>query len=138
MYEWPWRDLLDANPDLHVAWHGDFPWVGPINPFLHLFNLVTRQALREDGSICEPPPWQLSQTITVEEALPMMTSGSAFALFRETEVGSLEPGKLADLIVISANPFSIDVDELKDIEVRMTMIGGEVLFCAPGHEAICP
>jgi hypothetical protein len=150
--EWPWRDLLDSNPGLHVAFHGDDPWLPPMYPILDLYNMVTRRgilniapplaqaatATNSDGSICEPPAWLLDQRITVEEALPMMTTGSAYALFRETEVGSLEPNKLADLIILSANPLEVGANEIKDIELWMTMVGGQTVFCLPGSEAYCP
>ena len=68
----------------------------------------------------------------------MMTINAAYLLFREDEVGSLEPGKLADLIVLSANPLEVELDELKDIEVWMTMVGGETEYCAQGRDEYCP
>lgn len=136
--EWPWRDLLDANPGLHVAWHGDDPWLPPMYPILDLYNMVTRRGINSDGSICEPPAWIFKQRITVGEALPMMTTGAAYALFRETEVGSLKPGKLADLIILSANPLAIDPNEIKDIKLWMTMVGGQTVYCDPSHESYCP
>lgn len=132
------RLLLDELPGLHVAWHGDDPWIGPVSPFRELYNMVTRVRRRADGSICTPADWQLKTRITVEEGLRMMTSNSAFALFRETEVGSLEPGKLADLIVVTKNPFEVAPDDLWDIEVSLTMIGGEVVFCRAGVAVHCP
>jgi predicted amidohydrolase YtcJ len=137
-YEWPWRALLDANPGLHIAWHGDDPWIRPISPILELYNMVTRQEVAPDGSVCTPPDWLKRHTITVEEALPMMTTGAAYALFREDELGELKPGLLADLIVLSANPLAVDPDEIKDIQVWMTMVDGKVEYCASGREAFCP
>jgi predicted amidohydrolase YtcJ len=68
----------------------------------------------------------------------MLTINAAYMLFREDEVGSLEPGKLADVIVLSANPLDVELDDLKDISVWMTMIGGETEYCAQGFEAYCP
>ena len=137
-WEWPWRELLDANPGLPIAWHGDDPPVPPLEPILDLWGFVTRGGLAEDGSICEPPEWFAANAITVEEALRLMTMGSAYALFRDEEVGSLKPGKLADLIVLSENPVTVDPDRIKDIEVLMTMIGGRVEYCASGFETLCP
>jgi len=74
----------------------------------------------------------------VEEALPLMTVEAAYALLREGEIGSLKAGKLADLIILSANPLDVDHDAILDIQVLMTMVGGEVEHCEQGHEEICP
>lgn len=137
-WEWPWRKLLDANPGLPVAWHGDDPWVGPISPILELYNLVTRQEVAEDGTVCQPPDWLAETAITAEEALPMMNIGSAYAIFRDEEVGSLKPGKFADLVVLSQNPLAVDANAIKDIEVWSTIVGGQTEYCASGHEAFCP
>jgi predicted amidohydrolase YtcJ len=137
-WEWPWRELLDANPGLTFAWHGDDPPLPPINPLVDLYGLVTRRDIAEDGSICEPPDWLAANAITVEEALPIMTMGSAYALFRDEEVGSLKPGKFADVIILSEDPSEVDPNTIKDVAVLMTMVGGRVEYCAPGHEALCP
>jgi predicted amidohydrolase YtcJ len=134
-----YRALLDANPGLHVTWHGDDPWVGPISPILELYGLVTRKEIAEDGvTICEPPDWLAATALTVEEALPLMTIDAAYAIFREDEVGSLKAGKLADLIILSDNPLTVDPDAIKDIELLMTMVGSRVEYCVPGQEALCP
>ncbi len=133
-----WRAFVDANPDLPIAWHGDDPWVVPLSPFLELFGLVTRAEVAEDGSVCVPSESVASGAITVEEALLMMTINSAFVLHREDEVGSLEAGKLADLLIISANPLMIDPYEIKDIVPLMTMIGGVSEYCAAGANSYCP
>jgi predicted amidohydrolase YtcJ len=132
------RLLLDELSGLHVAWHGDDPWVGPVSPFRELHNMVTRVRRLEDGSVCPPPDWQLKTRIAAAEGLRMMTWNSAFALFREEEVGSLEPAKLADLIVVTANPLEVDPEDLWSIEVVVTMIGGETVFCRAGYEGLCP
>lgn len=137
-WEWPWRDLLQANPDGRFAWHGDDPPVPPINPIIDLWGFVTRRDVAADGSICEPPDWTAAQTIPVEEALRLMTMDSAYALFREEEVGSLEVSKFADLIVLSQDPTVVAANDIKDIEVWMTMVAGKVEYCAEGHADVCP
>ncbi|HJX39588.1 MAG TPA: amidohydrolase family protein [Anaerolineae bacterium] len=137
-WEWPWRELLDANPGLPIAWHGDDPPVPPLGPLLDLWGFVTRGGIAEDGSVCEPPDWFAANAITVEEALRLMTMGSAYALFRDDEVGSLKPGKFADVIILSEDPLTVDPDRIKDIQVLMTMVGGRVEYCASGFEALCP
>ncbi|HUV73445.1 MAG TPA: amidohydrolase family protein, partial [Anaerolineae bacterium] len=110
----------------------------PLDPLIDLYGFVTRRDIAEDGSICEPPDWLAANTITVDEALRLMTMGSAYALFRDEEVGSIAPEKLADLILLSENPVTVNPDRIKDVEVLMTMISGRVEYCARGHEILCP
>lgn len=129
------RQLLD---ELHVAWHRDDPWIGPVSPFRELHNMVRRVRRRVDGSICMQAHWQLKTRITLEEGLRMMTRSSAYALFREDDVGSLEPGKLADLVVVTHNPLGVAPEDLWDVEVTMTVIGGEVVFCGAPQAPRCP
>jgi predicted amidohydrolase YtcJ len=138
VWEWRWRPLIDANPDVHVAWHADYPPLGTLDPIDHLYGFITRQQVRGDGSVCEPPDWAADDLLSVEEALSMMTIEPAYALFREDEVGSLKAGKFADLIILSDNPLLIDPDSILDIEVLMTMVGGKVEYCIQGMEVICP
>ena len=57
---------------------------------------------------------------------------------RDEEVGSLEPGKYADLIVLSGNPLTAVPDALLEMDVLLTMVGGRVEFCAPDHADLCP
>ncbi|MFQ5435935.1 MAG: amidohydrolase family protein, partial [Anaerolineae bacterium] len=132
-----WRAFLDANPNLPAAWHTDFPYAA-INPFLHLYSYVTRQEVDADGTVCLPPDWLAAHRITVDEALPMMTINGAYALFRDEEVGSLKARKYADLIIISDDPTTIDPNDLINIQVQMTMVGGQTAFCAEGQADLCP
>jgi len=129
-----WRSLLDANAGGHFAWHGDDPWVGPVSPLLELASLVTRQEVTGDGTACEPPDWMADNAITVDEGLALMTTGSAYALFRETEVGSIEPGKYADFVVLSEDPTAGPPAAVWDITVLATIVGDEVVFCV---EVLC-
>lgn len=132
-----WSELVDANPDLVIAAKTDTPWLGPPSPLLELYSLTTLRELAEDGSICEPAEWLADRTLTISEALPMLTTNAAYVLFREDEVGSLEPGKLADLIVLSGNPLD-NPDRIKDVSVLVTVVGGKTQFCVAGQEALCP
>jgi len=95
--------------------------------------MVTRREIRpDDGTVCLPPDWLAAEAITAPEALAMMTTGSARALFREAEVGHLAAGMFADLIVVPENPLTIDPVRLPEIDVRLAMVGGEVGYSAPG------
>jgi predicted amidohydrolase YtcJ len=135
----PYRAILDMNPGQRFTWHGDDPWVGPVSPILELYGFVTRKEIGADGTtICEPPDWLAANALTVEEALPMMTIEAAYAIFREQEVGSLKPGKFADVVILSDNPLTVEPDAIKDIELVMTMVGGGVEYCAEGQEVLCP
>jgi len=139
---WPWRDLIDQNPGLHVAWHGDFFVSTPLshlNPINSLYGFVTRKQVSEDDgvTICDPPPHLAAQLVTVQEALHMMTSGSAYALGMDSVVGSLTPGKFADFVVLSDDPFAVAPDDLKDLAVHATVVGGATEYCAAGQSTVC-
>jgi predicted amidohydrolase YtcJ len=137
-WEWPWRSLMLASPNVPYAWHADFPVFQPPGPISALAGFVTRAQVDPDGSLCEPTPAMAAESIGVQRALEIMTTGSAYALFRENEIGKLAPGMLADLVVLSADPTAVPASELKDLEVWMTMVGGTAGWCAPGHEVVCP
>ena len=133
-----WRSLLDANPDLPVAFHSDMSWGEP-GPVAYLYSLTTRnEVFLEDFPICEAPDWLKEEAITVEEALRTMTTGAAYALHMEERVGSLSPGKLADLVVLSDDPLEVDAESLHRLEVLVTMVGGQVEHCARSAESLCP
>jgi predicted amidohydrolase YtcJ len=136
VYGWvyPWRSMLAAG--LPLAWHSDWPFRGA-NVLRHLYGLVTAKAVDTDGSVCEPPAFLAAETITVRQALRMMTLSSAYALGQDSAIGSLERGKLADLIVLSDDPLAVAPDDLKDIVVRATTVGGKNRFCAADSAWLC-
>jgi predicted amidohydrolase YtcJ len=131
------RGMLNDNPDVHFAWHGDDPWIGPISPLLELASMVTRVEPDGEGGFCEAPDWMAAKAITVEEGLEMMTTEAAYALFRENEVGSLAPGMYADVIIISDDPTSVEPLGLWALEVQATMVGGEFVYCANELGGLC-
>jgi hypothetical protein len=136
-WEWPWRDLLDLNPETVFAWHSDFPVFADSTPVASLGGFVTRFQALGDGTACEPEEYHLKHRITVEEALQIMTMGSAYALHRDTEVGSIEVGKLADLVVLSADPTAIPERELFDLEIGLTVLDGEPVHCSSTFAELC-
>ena len=104
-----------------------------IRPFLHLWGLVTRKAIDENGTIHSPDPWVAEHEISVEMALRMMTIEGAYAVKQEDYLGSLEIGKYADLIVIDDDPLTMNVDGIKDINVLLTMVDGKIEFQWSNH-----
>ncbi|MHA1199969.1 MAG: amidohydrolase [Candidatus Heimdallarchaeaceae archaeon] len=109
-----------------------------IRPFLHLWGLVTRKAIDVNGTIHEPDPWVANHTITVEQALRMMTIEGAYAVKQEDYIGSFEVGKYADIIILSADPLTMNPDNLKDIEVMLTMIDGKIEYQIASHSFPLP
>ena len=135
-WEWRYADLIAASPGLPYAWHSDYPVFESINPFEHLFGFVTRKEITPDGQVCDPEDWAADDRIPVADALQMMTANAAYAVFYDDVTGSLETGKFADMIILSENPLEVESDELINISVLMTMVGGKVEYCA--ENLVCP
>jgi predicted amidohydrolase YtcJ len=115
------RSLLSAG--VNMAFGSDWP-VAPMSPIMGIYAAVTRRTL--DGK--NPGGWVPEQKISVADAVRAYTVGSAFASFDDNIKGSLVPGKLADLIVLSDDIFSIDPVKIADVKVTMTMVGGRVVM----------
>jgi predicted amidohydrolase YtcJ len=98
----------------------DFP-VNPINPLLNMYIMVTRKD--PNGNV-----YGASEAITREQALRLYTSAAARYTFEEAKKGSLESGKLADLVVLSADYMTVPDDQIKDIKASITLVGGKVVF----------
>lgn len=98
--------------------------VAPLNPLAGIYAAVTRQTL--DGK--NPEGWFPEQKITLAEAIKGYTLNGAYAEFAEDVKGSIEKGKLADLVVLSKNIFEIPPEEIKEAEVKMTIFNGEVIY----------
>jgi len=120
-YSYAWRSMLDAGAPL--AFGTDWP-VAPFNPLLGIYAAVTRATL--DGR--HPEGWFPEQRLTVDEALRAYTQGSAYAAFAEQQKGTLAPGKLADVVVLSDDPFGIAPEKIRDVTVMTTMVGGRVVY----------
>jgi len=101
--------------------------VAPLNPMLGLYAAVTRATL--DGK--HPNGWVPEQKISIEEAIEAYTLGSAYAEFQEKDKGSITPGKLADLILVSDNLLKIDPRAIRDAKVEMTMVAGKIVYGGP-------
>ena len=116
-----WRRMLDAG--VVIANGSDFP-VELSNPFHGLYASVTRQG--RDG---EPEGgWYPDQALTREETLHSFTLGAAYAAHQEDRLGSLEPGKWADFIVIDRDYFTCDASDIDDTVVLETWVAGKKVF----------
>jgi predicted amidohydrolase YtcJ len=118
---YPFRALL--NHGVHLAFGTDWD-VAPLNPMLTVYAAVTRATL--DGK--NPSGWFPEQKLTVEESVRAYTMGSAYAEFQEKEKGSITPGKLADMVILGDDIFSIDPVKIRDVKVLKTIVGGRVIW----------
>ena len=116
-----WKSMLDAGARL--AFGSDWP-VAPLDPLLGIYAAVTRATL--DGK--NPGGWFPEQRLTVEEALRAYTLGAAFAAFQEKAKGTISPGKLADVVVLSDDLFRIPPERIKDVHIEFTILGGRVVY----------
>jgi len=111
------------NHGVHLAFGTDWD-VAPLNPMLGIYAAVTRATL--DGK--NPNGWFPEQKLTVEESVRAYTMGSAYAEFQEKEKGSITPGKLADMVLLSDDIFSIDPVKIRDVKALKTIVGGKVIW----------
>ncbi len=118
---WPFKTIQEAGGILSFG--TDYP-IAPLNPMRGIFRAVTR--LTDDGEPKEGfiPEEKLSMT----EALRAYTLGSAYCNFREKELGTIEEGKLADIVVLDKNLLECNVNEIMETKVLMTIFDGEVVY----------
>ncbi len=100
--------------------------VAPLDPMQTVYAAVTRATL--DGK--NPEGWFPEQKLTVPETIEAYTMGSAYAEFQDNVKGSITPGKLADLVVVSDDIFTIPPEKIRDVHVLKTILGGKVIFDA--------
>ena len=137
-----WNSLQQSGAML--AFGSDWPCTWPPDPFVSIQETVRRQVWRspspnnvpgwvfdgagQAGSVPTLQAYVPEEQITVEQAVNAYTKGSAFARFSEDRLGTLEPGKEADLAVLSQDIFSIAHEEIGKTKVWMTMVGGKIVF----------
>jgi predicted amidohydrolase YtcJ len=115
------RTFLDNGVKLELG----TDWaVGPLNPLETIYAAVTRATL--DGK--HPEGWFPEQKLKVAEAVEAYTMGAAYAQFQEREKGSITPGKLADVIILSDDIFSMEKTAIQDARVLKTIVGGRVVY----------
>lgn len=128
-YFFPLRSYIDAGIIVaggsdHMIGHDKNTAVNPYNPFQGMWNAITRRNIR--GDVVHP-----EQRVTREEALRMYTIWAAYRHFAEKSRGSLEAGKLADLVVIDRDYLQCPVDEIRLIEPVRVMIEGRTVYTRP-------
>ena len=123
-------ELRAANPGMRLSWHGDAPSL-PGSPFQLMFSLVTGGTVDlESGEACYPVAWRSFDTVGVEEAIRMMTINAASAMGIDEGVGSIEVGKMADVIILTNDILGADPETaIAANEVSATMIDGAVEYC---------
>jgi predicted amidohydrolase YtcJ len=123
-YSYAWRSMLDHGVTL--AFGTDYP-VESINPFRGLYAAVTR--MNEAGT----QTFQPQEKITLAEAIYAYTQAPAFAEFRDTVQGRLEPGFFADMVVLDRDPTKVTPQELLNTKVLRTIVNGQIVYEAPAH-----
>ena len=111
------------NHGVHLAFGTDWPYA-PLDPMLTVYAAVTRATL--DGK--NPNGWVPEQKLSVEESVEAYTMGSAYAEFQDKDKGSITPGKLADMVLLSEDIFTIDAAKIRDVKVIKTIVGGRVVW----------
>ncbi|MGY2805717.1 amidohydrolase [Bradyrhizobium sp. USDA 4506] len=116
----PTKTLIEKMGLDNLGAGTDFP-VNPINPFLNMYIMVTRKD--PNGSVYGAP-----EAISREQALRLYTSAASRYMFDEARKGTIQPGKLADLSVLSADYMAIPEEQIKDIKADITLVGGKIVF----------
>ena len=129
-YFHPYRTLAERGVTVgggsdHMQKIGSLRSINPYNPFLGMWTTLVRQPRGADA------PQHPEQTLTREQALRLYTINNAFLTFEETHKGSLEPGKLADFAVLDRDILTCPVDQVKDIQVEATYLGGARVYARP-------
>jgi predicted amidohydrolase YtcJ len=122
----PLRSYLDAGVVVaagsdHMIGHDKNGAVNPYNPFLSMWTAVTRKTTQ--GKVIHP-----EERITRQEALRMHTSGAAYLQFAEKTRGSIEAGKLADMVVIDRDYLTVAEDQIREIQPTMTILEGKIVY----------
>jgi predicted amidohydrolase YtcJ len=117
-----WRTLLDAGA--RIAFGSDWP-VEPLDPMRGLYSAVTRKSIEFD---VPEGGWFPEQKLTMAEAIFLFTKGAAYASFEDGIKGPLEPGMLADLVLLDKDLFTVEPREILKTQVLMTVLGGRVVY----------
>ncbi len=116
------RDLLNAGAILAAG--TDYPASDSGRPIDTLYCAVTRRGA--DGK--PERGWYSDQSVRVDQALRMMTSGAVYSAFQEKDLGTLTVGRYADFTVLSADPYKVPINDLRTLAIRMTVVAGRITF----------
>ncbi|CCD90533.1 putative amidohydrolase [Bradyrhizobium sp. ORS 375] len=116
----PTKTLIETMGLDNLGAGSDFP-VNPINPFLNMYIMVTRKD--PSGKV-----YGAAEAISREQALRLYTSAASRDTFDETRKGTIQPGRLADLTVLSADYMTVPDEQIKDIKADITLVGGKIVF----------
>jgi hypothetical protein len=116
-----WRSL--AQVDARLAFGADWP-VESLNPMEGIYSAVTRKSIADKTG----GAWLQDESISLEKAIEFYTLGSAYAAFEEDLKGSLQAGKLADIVVLSRDLFTIPEEEILKTTVVYTILGGKIIY----------
>ncbi|MFW9850902.1 MAG: amidohydrolase [Candidatus Thorarchaeota archaeon] len=121
------RDIVQAGiPTIGSTDFPDFPWnLGYNRTAMKTISMAVTK-IGEQG--LTPTDWMLNQSLTVEQALRLITIDAAYGTFQEDIKGSIKVGKLADLVILSDNPLTVSESSLANIEVLLTMVGGNIEY----------
>jgi predicted amidohydrolase YtcJ len=128
----PYRSLIDygitasAGSD-HMVKLDNKDSINPYNPWLAMYTMVTRKTERATVIVPE-------EAISREEALRCYTINNAYSSFEENIKGSIEPGKLADMVILKDDFLNCAEDRIKDIAVKTTITGGKVVYKRQGKQ----
>jgi len=111
------RSFVDAG--IHVPGASDYG-PGPFEPMMAIQSMVTRKDYKGKE-------WGTNQKVTVDEALKIGTINGAYASHEENVKGSITPGKLADFVILEKDPHEVNPDEIKDIKIVRTVVGGKTM-----------
>ena len=114
----PFRTIMDHG--IQVGMHGDGVHIAPLNPWLHIYYAVT--GINSFGDPVNP-----GQHLTREEAIRLFTRQNAWFLRMEEKIGTIETGKLADLVVLDRDYFSVPDAEIKKVRSALTMVDGKIV-----------
>jgi hypothetical protein len=128
---WAWQSI--ARSGGRLAFGSDWPVV-TLNPWQGVQNAVTRQT--REGK--PAGGWVPEQRVSVAQAVEAYTLGAAFSGHREQYEGTIEPGKLADLIVVSQDIFQVDPHSIGSTDVLITMVGGKIVYQSPEWTSASP
>jgi predicted amidohydrolase YtcJ len=121
----PYRSLIDAGVIVNGGSDHEIKWdanssSNPYNPFLSMWTMITRTT--ERGTVI-----MHSEAISRQEALKLYTINNAHASFEESLKGSIEPGKLADMVVLTDDLLTCSINQIKNIQSDLTLVGGKIV-----------